>query len=81
MSAACARRHNFDVWKLSQGIHVSLSFRDCCFSDLSLQISGQVELLSGVSLVIPIFHCYGHKASCQVLASLMSFVNEVLLLF
>ena len=33
---------------------------------MSFQSSGQAELLSGVSLAIPIFRCYGHKASCQV---------------
>lgn len=37
-----------------------------CILSSHLKISGQVELLSGVSLAIPIFHCYGHKASCQV---------------
>lgn len=37
-----------------------------CILSSHLKISGQVELLSGVSLAIPIFHRYGHKASCQV---------------
>ena len=30
------------------------------------QSSNRQDLLEGVSLSIPIFHCYGHKASCQV---------------
>ncbi|XP_068758161.1 uncharacterized protein [Montipora capricornis] len=37
-----------------------------CILSSHLKNSGQEELLSDVSLAIPIFHCYGHKASCQV---------------
>ena len=34
-----------------------------CFNQ---QTTGQDELLSFFSFALPIFHCYGHKASCQV---------------
>ncbi|XP_044181302.1 uncharacterized protein LOC114971817 [Acropora millepora] len=37
-----------------------------CILSSHLKNSGQEELLSDVGLAIPIFHCYGHKASCQV---------------
>lgn len=37
-----------------------------------LQISGRTELLERISLYLPSFHCYGHKASCQV----STFVKE-----
>jgi hypothetical protein len=38
-----------------------------------LQCSSQENLLEGVDLAIPIFHCYGHKASCQVSDNLRQF--------
>ncbi|KAK3731623.1 hypothetical protein QZH41_015887, partial [Actinostola sp. cb2023] len=37
-----------------------------CILDKHLQSTNQANLLDGVGLAIPIFHCYGHKASCQV---------------
>ena len=35
------------------------------YFDLFVQASNQGDLLENVTLSIPIFHCYGHKAFCQ----------------
>ncbi|XP_035699509.1 uncharacterized protein LOC118432096 isoform X2 [Branchiostoma floridae] len=40
-----------------------------CIMTSHLRNAGMDEMLDSVKFAIPIFHCYGHKASCQVLYS------------
>ncbi|KAJ7375262.1 hypothetical protein OS493_002009 [Desmophyllum pertusum] len=50
----------------SNSLKVVLMYDIACILSRHLKNSSQEELLSDVDLAIPIFHCYGHKASCQV---------------
>ncbi|XP_028414296.1 uncharacterized protein LOC114537451 [Dendronephthya gigantea] len=61
----------YELEKLKAGISAEslnyvLMYDIACVLSNHLQGSGQQSLLSNTTLAIPIFHCYGHKASCQV---------------
>ena len=46
----------------------------------SFQHHGKKAILDNIHLCLPIFHCYGHKASCQVFGVCM-FSQGVIVLF
>ncbi|XP_028417977.1 uncharacterized protein LOC114542684 isoform X2 [Dendronephthya gigantea] len=74
MSIKHGERISYSVYELeklkasisSNALNIVLMYDIACLLSNHLQVSDQGSLLSDTSLAIPIFHSYGHKASCQV---------------
>ncbi|XP_041481377.1 uncharacterized protein LOC121428660 isoform X2 [Lytechinus variegatus] len=50
---------------LPEGITMHVAYDIACQLTAHLKKTGQAKLLEEIKLVLPAFHAYGHKASCQ----------------
>ncbi|XP_046862985.1 uncharacterized protein LOC124456634 [Xenia sp. Carnegie-2017] len=50
----------------SPGVDLKIMYDIGCVLSSHLKANKRHDILSKVSISVPIFHCYGHKASCQV---------------
>ncbi|KAJ7351809.1 hypothetical protein OS493_035534 [Desmophyllum pertusum] len=48
------------------GIAIHMLYDIACLLERHLQVHEQERIIQHVNFAIPIFHCYGHKAYCQI---------------